>query len=139
MCLNENNKRKDKISHLFQFVVVFATGCVVQAPQLAASDIELAQLMDQYSGVTINVSREEFFKNDTLDVDSLASQLDSICQKRKISRAAVLSSVRLELFFNGKDCIAFALKKCGFYVDGILFHFDGKEYVQRVRTFSAVL
>jgi hypothetical protein len=30
-------------------------------------------------------------------------------------------------------------KKCGFYVDGLMFKFDGKSYVQGVRTFSAQL
>lgn len=124
--------------HLSVFwVMVVVSGCA--SDQLVTSDRELAMVLEPYCERVFSRTEKNYFEGDVLEMSSLASQLDAICQKRKISRAAVLASVNVEPFSNGKDCIAFALKKCGFYVDGVMFQFDGKAYVQRVRPFSAEL
>ncbi len=126
-------------TQLFTLVVAFAAGCVAPKEQWSTSDEEIAQLMGRYSESTISRTREDFFKVNSLEMYSLASRLDVICKKRKVSRAAVLSSVRVNPFCNDNECVVYVLKRCGFYVEGVMFQFDGKSYVQNVRIFDATL
>ena len=130
-----------KNSHLLicALAIAIVAGCVGPSEQLPAFDEEVSQILSSYTKDRINRTEEDFFETNCLEMYSLSLRLDAICQTRKISRAAVLSSAKVEPFCNDKDCIVLLFKKCGFYVDGVMFKFDGKEYVQRVRRFRAQL
>jgi hypothetical protein len=83
-------------------------------------------------------SEDEFFEN-TSDVNVLATKLNAICQTRKVSKCAVAAAAHMEPFAYNDRMIAYACMKCGMYVKGIEFFFDGNGCVRRVSPFILTL
>lgn len=81
----------------------------------------------------------EKYIEESSEMDSLAAQLNAVCQKRKVSRDAIMSAAQIKPFAYNDRSLDFAYMRHGFYVTGIEFVFSDKGCVLYVRTFNLTL
>ena len=130
---------KNSYSLVCGLASAIVAGCVIPVEGLPSYDEEVSEILSQYTKDRINRTEEDYFETSCLEMDYLASRLNAVCQKRKVSREAVLAASQVEPFAYNDRTLDFAYMRHGMYVTGVEFVFSDKGCVLYVRTFNLTL
>lgn len=134
---NKSTMHRTSCTVSLMLVAAFVSGCISLRP-LPSRDEEICSIMEPYRNCKTYSKMAEYIEESS-EMVSLAARLNAVCQKRKVSRDAVMSAAQIEPFAYNDRSLDFAYMRHGFYVTGIEFVFSDRGWVLSVRTFNLTL
>lgn len=117
---------------------VIGLGCANDCGMSVDDCQGLRAIMELWAAQCQYSSEKEFVGRES-EIDSLSSRLNAFCQTHKIGRSTLQAAINIKAMPNGRDRdVVYVLGSHGGEHVGVVFMFEGKNFVQKVGTFYAI-